>query len=215
MSNVPFYELSPGDSIEFADITQIPAFENLVAEEIDPTMTPEEHEIWMGRVALKDVIRPLRFNGTIADIELVVMDTPHDLLMSARERGWKFLNHPSFSSRPYEVDDETASSYRGFTFLANAKSSGRGTIGQIQAELWYGRVGNVVTPSRKVLDNDQEAPAYIHKDVYKTGTSIKRYLTRPKLEKDAFIDLEKKSKKIGFGVLKENMMRPIIQNMRQ
>jgi hypothetical protein len=60
-------ELTSGDVIEFADINELVAFEDMVAQAIDPTCA----KAWASRRHLRDLIRPPKFNGTIADIKLI------------------------------------------------------------------------------------------------------------------------------------------------
>lgn len=119
-------DMKPGDAIRLDDIAQLPAFEDMLALHIHPTMTATEYAAWVGRVQLRDLIRPPKFNGTIADVELVLMDEPYARLLDARERGWHIARGRNYRHTAPEIIVE---SFRGFTFLADAKSSGKGQCG--------------------------------------------------------------------------------------
>lgn len=209
------HELNPGDSIQLGDITQLPAFEDMVAEQVDPTMTSLMREAWAGRTAIRDLVRPPKFNGTIADIELVVMAMPYDRLSDARDRGWSFGRDEVLIT--LTKDDEIINSFRGFTFLANAKSSGRGIIGQIQAELWFARVP--VSHSHQsytsVSGNKTWHRHNMKKAVSNGGASVRRYVTKPKIETTKFVNLNEISRRIGFELLRNAMLHPIVQPMHQ
>ena len=203
-------KLNPGDAVQLTDATQLAVFEDIVAHEVDPTMTPHEELMWAGRVALGGLIRPPKFNGTIENIELVVMDSPFERLLDARERGWKLVGCGTPSH-----DDEVIESHRGFTLLADARSTGRGIIGQIQAELWFSKV-SVRTQLRKHYHKNGDILFYPHwsKNTGNNGgTSVKRRMTIPKIESDKFIELHETSRRIGFEVLRDAMSHPIVQPM--
>jgi hypothetical protein len=181
--------LKPGTVIELADSTQLSAFEDLIAQSVDPNYNPD---FWLARPKLRDLIRPPKFNGTIANIKLEVIGEPYERLLDARERGWQLGKGPG----KFELSGESAQSriekYKGFSFTADAKSSGRGVIGQIQAELFY----------YPVYDRPER-----HYD--KEGKGVTRILTKPKIERERFIQLDETSRRIGFEVLKEAMKHPM------
>lgn len=82
--------LRAGSVIEFADITELPSFEDQIAAEIDPEMTAGQADVWAGRIAIQDLIRPSKFNGRIADVALHVLDNPYVRLVTAQDRGVTF-----------------------------------------------------------------------------------------------------------------------------
>jgi hypothetical protein len=208
-----FEQLHPGDSIRLTDATELVAFEDTVAYNMDPTMTSLMQEAWVGRTTLKDLIRPPKFNGTIADIELVVMDLPFERLVDARERGWKFRQISGFlSSMP--KDEEVINSFRGFTFLAEARSSGKGTIGQIQAELWFNRVGANRNMVRDVVEGGSLGGGRKRTNGY-GGASVLRRVTVPKIETTKFVELHETSRRIGLEVLRNAMRHPTVLPMHQ
>lgn len=210
-------ELMPGDSIHFDDITQLPAFEDYIASMVDPDMTDSMQQAWNGRVALRDIVRPPKFNGSIRDIQLVVMEDPYDRLLDLKERGWK-LNKSRLGNPTSQSD--VVDSFQGFTFIADALSSGRGTIGQIQAEIWYNCVPLQKRPARYTAEDGTSKTARTGPKTAKivshtAGASVQRRVTIPRIEADKFIQLNETSRQIGFEVLKQNMMHPIIQPINQ
>ncbi len=176
--------LSPHTIIELEEVTQLHAFEDALSQYIYKDMKPEAIEYWNGRKMLRDELRPMKFNGTIANIILQVMDNPAEELETAQSRGFRFKKG---TSQKHQIsrfrDSEENNSAVGLTFIADAKSSGRGVIGQVQAELYY------------------------HPESYAWGraTSIQRILTKPKIETQNFIVLEKESSRIALAVLREGL----------
>jgi len=124
--------LQPGSVIEIANMFELAAFEDLVASDIDPTYDPV---MWATRIALKDLIRPPKFYGTIEDIKLEVMAEPYERLQDAKKRGWQL--GPGNFGRKSENDKDAGQHYHGFVLTGTPKSSRPGQLGQIQAELWY------------------------------------------------------------------------------
>jgi len=214
-------ELVPGDAILLENVDQLAAFEDAVAYEIDPSMTQGMRDAWMARAALKELIRPAKHRGRISDITLIVMDEPFERLMDARERGWRFQRTIYGTELPggsqHHTKDETAiDSYQGYILTANAHSSGRGVIGQVQSELWYRRVRGTLRETAYTIASG-ETRTYQHRGKKTSdngGRSIRRYIAVPKVEPSAFIELDETSRRIGMAVLRRNMMHPIIQPVR-
>jgi len=209
-------ELTPGDSVLLEDLSQLPTFEDLLAAEFEPDVTLKMREAWMGRVAIGELIRPPKFHGRISDIHLTVMEEPFDRLYDAVERGLSFgKNHPNSRTR----GSRSSESIIGFILTTNARSSGRGLIGQIQSELWYSRVPIRKPASTRYVVKSGEVRTKIYnssgKDVSSNGGSnIRRYVTKPKIESiDSFKHLDETAKTIGFEILRTNMLRPITQPM--
>ncbi len=209
-------DLIPGDFILLDDITQLPKIEDMVAEYIDPEATKSMRDAWCGRVAIKDLVRPPKFNGTIADVKLVVMDEPYERLFDAVERGWRFMKGRG-SGVPVKrfSDGVTPDGFFGFTFVANAKSTGKGTIGQIQAEIFYGGIATQTLTSRTLKSGEVSRASYTFKQtVMHAGSSVQRYVTKPKIEDKLFIELDENSKKIGFEILRQNVSHPLVQRFK-
>lgn len=213
--NLSTSSLQPGDVVKLSDITELPMFEDLVADQIDPTMSQAMRDAWSGRIAIRDLVRPPKFNGTIAYIELVTMDNPYDRLSNARERSWVFNSKGGVPNKIIE-DERVIGSFIGFTFLAEARSSGRGVIGQIQAELYYGRVPYEQKRESRQLKNG--TTAYYDYSTKRTamhaGASVQRYVTTPKIEREKFMELDENARRIGLAVLHQNTMHPIVQPIR-
>lgn len=208
-------QLQPGDVIEFGDLREVPTFEDMVAVSIDDRISklfPERTNVlnlsaWAGRTAIRELISPPKFHGTIANVRLDVMEEPYERLIDARERGWKFQRGASNFQR---TSDDALSvallpEYRGFVLSADAKSSGRGTVGQIVAELWYAPVP---------FDFHNASSTLNQRTSLHGGSSVFRVITSPRLEKDNFYALNEESREIAFQVLRRNMKHPLVQPMR-
>src|SRR5205085_931467 len=115
--------------------------------------------------------------------------------------------------------------YHGFILSADANSSGRGTIGQIQAELWYYPIpltlhtqkGEIITVKQAYSGEKRDYVA--HKDYVKhntayVGETIRRAITKPKLETEKFIEFDKRARRIGYQVLRQQMVTAISTPMR-
>lgn len=205
--------LRTGDTVEFEDITKISAFEDMVAFSIDPNMKKEQKLCWEGRIALRDLIRPAKFNGTFAAIQLEVAADPYERLYNARERGWKFTKRGGHYTKRLEGEfaAEDAANYHSFIFTAAAKSSGRGTIGQIQTELWYlpipkYRHFNPVKHSNMSDETtDYKSDTFVRNYDGYAGASVRRIVAKPTLVEGNFVALNEDSRRIGFAVLRHNM----------
>lgn len=208
--------LQPGDVIQFADITELATFEDVVAPLVEPSYNKE---IWSQRPHIRNFIRPPKFNGTIADIELEVMADPYERLLDAHERGWKLKGAGSYE-RTAEYSKGLINRYHGFSLTANAKSSGRGTVGQVQAELWYfplrRRLEKAGTQTTRLYvdktGNTREHIRSSQKDyLYKydpLGEGLRRVVSVPKIETEKFMRMYETARKIGFETLRQAMMHP-------
>lgn len=202
-------ELSPGSMIKFGDITELASFEDAVAAEVDPIMSGKELEAWSGRVPLTEHLRPQKFFGRIGDIALVTMENPYDRLYDARDRGIRFTKSggmPGVCSG--DVREVQEPFYRGFLFTASASSSGRGVVGQIEAELWYMPIG------RSWQNPAHERRAGKKSEIY-AGMSVHRVVSKPVIKSEnAFAELHNTSTTIAYEVLRENLRKPIPQPFR-
>jgi hypothetical protein len=218
--------LQPGNVIEFADIAELVAFEEVIASEVDPEYNPV---IWASRQALRDLIRPPTFNGTMADIRLEVMADPYDRLLDARERGWKIGRGQGSFRLKSELAEELIPRYRGFTLLANPKSSRPGSLSQIQSELWYyptplyvaSHIGSEAKSSNRTKSGEIREYQYTTtqdhirpSSAYHRG-EIRRIVARPKMETERFIEHDASARRIGFQVLRQQLMHPISTPMQE
>ncbi|HSX07281.1 MAG TPA: hypothetical protein VLG11_00100 [Candidatus Saccharimonadales bacterium] len=203
--NNPF---TPNTAIQLADITELPPFEDIVAQVVDPDMTPAEKLAWDGRMHIRELIgapkfRGKRFNGRITDIELTPLEDAYDRLQTAREDGWQLSARGGggrIASTVAEADEQLRTERCvGFHLAANAKSSGRGVIGEIQVGLWY------LPVTRKTgIERWNSAK----RTSWNGGRSVVRVVTRPKLEVENFIRLHDESRRIALSALKAAVENP-------
>ncbi len=205
------FPLKPGMVVEIGALDKLPAFENMVAESIDPNMTVMRREAWDGRQSVKELVRPSRyprtgrklpvsFNGSVVDIMLEAFDDPYDQLVTARSRGLRILgqagggNFGHFRRNTEDNPNTGVDQYHGFQLTATATSTGRGTIGQVQAELFYFPVARTSFGGSQARNNG--------------GSSICRALTAPIIEPENFVTLADDSRRIGIEVLRQAMTHP-------
>ena len=169
--------LRPGGIVRVSDVTQLHLFEELIAEQID---LKHDHALWAGRERLSDLIRPSKFNGSIVDLELEVMQDPYGVLLDIQKEGRRFVGN---RRQPTEASRDRIEQGKGFMLMATPRSSGRGAIGQIQAEIFY-------------------YPTDLH-DTYRRGFS--RLVTKPILEVGDFKKTNKRPEGVDLMLLKDVM----------
>lgn len=209
----PISTFQPGDVIELGEISKLAEFEELVATDLQPNMTKIQRDVWAGRVALKELIRPPKFNGSLVNVRLEVMDEPYSRLLVARERGMQF----HLKGRPPQNNPVNVGTWRGFKFITDARSSVPGFKAQVQTELWYVLLPYIPRITKGTLKSGEER-SYLTRcrmTNSNSGASIRRTVAKPVLEKHKFIELNENSRKIGFSVLQKAMMHPLIQPMHQ
>ncbi|MBI4101174.1 hypothetical protein HY441_01715 [Candidatus Microgenomates bacterium] len=194
-------QLQAGDDIRLADITELAAFEDLIAQSVDPNF---DRELWATRPALQDLIRPPKFNGTIADITLEEMDHPYQRLLDARQRGWHFQRGGGSFELSSRFASELIPKYRGFILAASGRSSGRGTIGSIQTEIWYYPLPLEIERRASGKDRIRKNPVY-------RGQAIRRVVAVPKIDQVPWRDLDQTARAIGFRVSQQAMLHPIVE----
>ena len=194
--------LVPHDIITFDDWPELVAFENVVAEAVEPLTSVPEKEAWLARVALREEIQVPRFNGRLLDLQLTVMNDPYHQLISAKRRGWVLKGNNY--DRTGESSMRTLDCYTGFKLTATAKSTGKPPIGIISTELWYFPV-----PILRTNGGHQYKTSYSH-----GGCSVQRVVAKPRLEKDKFIEFDEAAKHVGFTVLRKQMMHARSQPIR-
>ncbi len=210
--------LAPGTIISFGDATELSAFEDLLVAEIDPNQSERSLELWAGRVALKDLIKPPKFNGTIKDIRLEVMADAGNRLMDARDRGIAFGRSGGWAKQNLDSLARTNSEEtKGFLFTAVAHSTGRGNIGTIGAEMWYWKIKETpfrITYQRKTgetVEKEYRRSA----DQANGGISVRGVVSKPIIIEAVFTALDIEAKTIGFEVLRRSLMHPIITPITQ
>lgn len=205
-----FELLVPGDIIELKDQTELIPFEDVVALSIDrqmpeilPDITTRLNLVaWAGRQTITELIRPQKprpFIGTIANIQLEVMADADERLADAQDRGWQVGRAATLPSVGLNV--ALLPLYRGFKFFAEARSSGRGTIGEIQSEIWY-------YPKHLKVNYKSGGTGGQAIDS-SAGSSVCRIVARPKMEVENFAKLDETSRRIGLALLKNNLRFPL------
>lgn len=209
--------LIPGDVVTFRDITELPSFEDILVATIAPDL---DKEAWAVRPSIRELIRPDKFNGSIKNIRLTTMEDPYARLIDAPMRGWKSKKGKQLgagSELSTEMEALIRPRYRGFILSADAQSTGRGSLGEIQAELWYfptlldktpaGIAGQAETDvRRRTTERDLARGIY--------GSGVGRITTQPRIARGVVHELNATSQKIAFDVLKDAYAKMILTPMR-
>lgn len=187
--------LRPGDIITLAGTHELAAFEDAIADNIAPNRS---RAAWAGRVSLLNLIRPKGFNGSIINIKLVAMDDPLARISDAMSRGWTLGKRPSSGRLTGKFGHLVESFFMGFSLLAEATSSGKGVVGQIQNELWY----YPIVPMLKGATIHQPAA-----DQY--GRALNRLIAVPKLQGVNDIELDAHARRLTLLGLRRELGRSI------
>lgn len=175
--------------IELAKPSDLVAFEDSIAYGIKPEMNDKGNERqandWDCRLDICGIIRPPKFNGRITNIRLEPMEEPLRRLLDANERGLKFVK--GFVLSPLSHDEKElqlfSQSYKGFSLTADAISTGRGVVGQIKTELWYGPCAPRKPGSSYSVDGRAA----------NVNGGIRRYIARPEMHHKSFEDYHRSS----------------------
>jgi hypothetical protein len=176
-----------GAILEISSYAEFAEIEDLVAEHITPNASWESRRQWGMRPHIKGELRPSGLNRVPTDMELRVMINPHEHLETARHRGFAFqtTNTTARVRRIVESMQEDDKAI-GFAYTALARNFGQKVVGQIQAEAWYYPGGNSglagYTPARRIL-------------------------TKPRLEKENFIEYEEESTRIAWSLVRGGVLR--------
>ncbi|MEK7070973.1 MAG: hypothetical protein AAB966_04150 [Patescibacteria group bacterium] len=200
--------LKQGSIIELADVTELSAFEDQVAQIVIPKWSPKDLDEWNGRIQLKNLIYPKikgsHFHGIIANIQLQVLAEAYERIHDANSRGWRFNKEGSSRPRtlPIEYVEEYKPRYVGFSFIADALSSGKGQVGQIQTEIYFcPRV-------------EYRSKSHNYKPCRSFYGPLNRVVLQPRIETERFIAFNEASRRIAFQVLREGMTHPLSTPMR-
>lgn len=144
MNTTPNHLFAPGEVISLPTIRHLVDLEAEIAHHIDPRMTPLQRANWEGRANVTDMLRPPKFNGSLVDITLEVMDNPYEQLRTVRERGQQVRHGigqrilcSEALADPEGIYSTRGTKTVGLIFSAEASSSRRGLLGLIQSELYY------------------------------------------------------------------------------
>lgn len=215
-------ELEPGTIIELSNIAELPVFEDAIAPYVEPEFDPE---IWATRPPVDELLRPRingrLFYGSLGNITLAVMADPYEKLLSARDREWKLTSRGNLNRTGIDADQAIAH-YFGVEFSAEAfTSSQRSAIGLVTAEMWYypppravRRAGKVQSKSYQVKSGEVRTGYYTATRDYvnvkrSSGETIRRVVTQPNYEADKFIELDERSRRIGFELAREAIRHPL------
>lgn len=221
MVNLP--ELTPGTIITLGDLSELPALEDAIAPLVRPEYDPA---VWASRLPIRDRLKPAKFNGSVGDITLTVIDDPYEQFISISKRGLQ-LQGKSRNLERNGVSASTRTNYLGFIFNGIARSTGRGAIGSIEAELYYyppylqrRSAGSSVKRRIKTASGAVNEASYTTKKDYvrsagyKTGETIRRSITKPIFEAGKFAEIPTLSRCIACKVLQEAIVRAIPTPMR-
>lgn len=180
--------------IELAKPSELVAFEDFIAAGINPEMSERQTNDWDCRLDIGGIIRPPKFNGRITNIRLEPMEDPLRRLLDANERGLRFVK--GFVLSPLSHDENElqllSQPYRGFSLTADALSTGKGTVGQIRTELWYGPSA----PRKPGSSYSVEGRAA------NVNGGIRRYIARPEMHHKSFEDHHRSAiKSIGSAAV--------------
>lgn len=196
--------LMPGNVFILRSVGELTDFEDLVAASIDPHMSTQETVAWESRKHIRDYVRPSKFNGNITNITVELMEDPYERLIDAPSRGWVLPT--AKYERPSQKGQDSTAKYIGLMLTADARSSGKGVIGQIQSEIWYAPVP--LTTRRR--GNGEFKPA----TQANAGMTVMRVAAQPKLERENFIEFDRAARRVGHEVLRQQIRNPIMQPFR-
>ena len=206
MSPNPITELRPGDEIVLASECQLETFENLVADAVDPNMTPTQFERWLGRSMLEPLIRLTGVNGALGGITLRMLPNAFERLEAAatdENSTWKFTNkggNPgSRTSNPviqasficFELTTDRVSTIK-------AEKDGLGSqVGHISTMLWYGLV-----PRASNLYCKKDGTHHLRRNtspiVSQGGASVQRYVAVPRITDEQVQAVGNPVRRLGF-----------------
>jgi len=194
---------------------QIAEIEDAAALTIEPHPTLLQWEAWQTRDRLKDKLRPSNYNGTMREIVVEVMEEPYARLLDARQRGWTIPGCGNLRRTTAHAQKDT-DTYIGLSITAQATSSRRKIIGEIQAEVWIAPVPRQQQTS--LMTSEERRALGMNSRTYATGqnggSAIKRFVTSPKTETEAFNELHRSARAIGTKVTRKSLLYPISTPMR-
>ena len=194
-----FFEV--GQVITLAGMEEFPEIEDVIKDEIAFESTPSQDALWIGRVGVKNFLRPPKFNGRYTGIELAVMGDPIGEYLAAGHEKKKFaegIAHRLDPRRASEALIELALQRAiGFDFSATASSSSNREVDTFSTKIWY-MPGNSLLPGR---NRSKASP-------------VNCMIQQPEWNHEKFIYLHDVSTKIAFKVLRDQLKRPISSPMR-
>lgn len=184
INSVPVHELGSGDVIRFANFADLGKFEDQIAANIEPNMSEEAAGTWAARTAIKQLMRPERFdgrlfNGSLLNPELRVVSDAYQRLLTVRDRGHQLNGsiRPKTLVLSDEARVELAEKYKGFIFSADLHSSGRGVVDKVVAEVWYAPAAIERRKGKRVRTS-------------RYGAAVRRITTKPVADKTILESVE-------------------------
>jgi len=206
---------APGTILNLPSLDGIAEIEDAAALTIEPHPTQLQWEAWQTRDRLKEKLRPSNYNGTMREVVVEVMEEPYARLLDARQRGWKIPNCSNLRRTTTHAQKDTES-YIGLAITAQATSSGRGTIQEIQAEVWIAPVPRQQQTS--LMTSEERRALGMNSRTYAIGqnggSAIKRFVTLPRTETEAFNELHRSARAIGMSVTRRALLHPISTPIR-
>jgi|GEM_PF-2980198 len=201
----PIDALQPGDVVTFDNMDQLVAFEDYIVAVVKPDFDPDK---WASRMPLKSHFVIPDFRGSMQNIELTALEDPIQAYKTTSERGYKGRFGAKLST---EKEELFGPHFRGFAFMANAVSSGIGTVGQIRAEMYY---YPVTLPTHTVVAtrDGQEGP-FLWPTSKKLSSKhslsgIGRVILPAIYDRSRFTAVDERSRHIAFTVLRYNIAHP-------
>ncbi|TAL14171.1 hypothetical protein EPN95_04160 [Patescibacteria group bacterium] len=127
---------NPTNPLELEDPSLLADFEDELAMEMLPEMDSDNYTIWMSRVALKDIVRPPSFFGSIQEVQVTALDNPYERLLDARKRSLEFSDDGGIIHINSRLRDFTQYMHAYSLSLTTASGIER-TPGAIETEAWY------------------------------------------------------------------------------
>jgi hypothetical protein len=133
------------------------------------------------------------------------MENPYNRLIDIRSSGFSIIGGSGRRKRETDLNIPTIASYTGFTFTATAKSTGRPAIGTVESALWY----------FPVLLSQSDTTHSIRKYTSSSGgRSVVRLVANPRMEPGKVIEDDETARRIGFELLRTQMMQAQSQPSR-
>ncbi len=120
-----------GDVVSVLDLTDFKKLEDGLTDHIPHK---ERHvAMWEGRKDIGEILRPKKFFGRIAQIELVFTDAPKEFI----QQNFLHLKNSTTGISLSDTDEHIRSYMFGFEFFAGLFSTGKGRIGTLNTFVAY------------------------------------------------------------------------------
>lgn len=120
-----------GEVVAVPDFAEFEQLENCFTDYLPHN--PSQLRMWMGRKNLEDILRPKKFFGKIADIELIFTDAPRQFMTQNYIQLQRSMTNISLS----DASEHIQAYMFGFEFFAGLFSTGRGRVGTLNSFIGY------------------------------------------------------------------------------